>query len=112
MDDEIVVQRRHARLENAQITEENFGVAVGNLGELQREADRLNLRSAVSQLQSIHDHLFEDRKTLVSVRPLVHDLHLRMGNGFARAVGLLPTYNSRLLLLGIRPRTALGVWQA
>ncbi len=72
------------RVENNQINEENFKGAVGSLGELHREAERLNLRPAVQQLERIKEALFgKDRIALAATRPMLLDLHMR-NPGFAR----------------------------
>jgi hypothetical protein len=67
------------RLENHQIDESNMGTVASSLGELMREADRLNLRMAVQQLERIKEQLFGERRgTLASVRPMLLDLHMRI----------------------------------
>ena len=53
--------------------------AVGSLGELHREAERLNLRPAVQQLERIKEALFGDnRGTLDEIKPKLLDLHMQI----------------------------------
>ena len=67
------------RLENNQITEKTLKIAVGSLGELHREAERLNFRPAVQQLERIKEQLFgEDRVSLDNMKPMLLDLHMRI----------------------------------
>jgi hypothetical protein len=78
------------RLENNQIDHEIMHIAAGSLGELMREAERLNLRSAVQQLERIKEQLFGPKRgTIDSLRPMLMNLHLR----------ILDTFEDRFFLI-------------
>src|SRR5260221_1671990 len=54
------------------------GVLGATMGELQREAVRLNLQSAADQLERIDEHVSGDNVTNQTMRPLFVDLHYRV----------------------------------
>lgn len=76
----------------------NIEAALGALAELQREAEKLELPSAVSQLKRIYTHLFEERKPITELDSLLHDLHLRISDELDSRVFLYLPINKASLL--------------